>query len=100
MGFPTPLRPWLLDAGAEKWLGALTDPDGLLSAYTDRKALAELLTRHRNLQEDATDRIWRLLNLQLWGDLYITGRRDRWVTEGSANGSTKGMPGATVLAGP
>ena len=30
-------------------------------------------------QEDATDRIWRLLNLQLWGDLFLTGKRDeRW----------------------
>ena len=22
-----------------------------------------------------TDRIWRLLNLQLWGDIFITGKR-------------------------
>ena len=87
MGFPTPLQPWLLEAGAQHWLGALTDPDGLLAAYTNRKALDELLARHTSLQEDATDRIWRLLNLQLWGDLFLTGRRERWLT------------GATVLAG-
>ena len=87
MGFPTPLRPWLLEAGAQHWLGALTDPDGLLAPYTNRVALDELLARHRNRQEDATDRIWRLLNLQLWGDIFLTGRRDRW------------MAGATVLAG-
>ena len=31
-------------------------------------------------------RIWRLLNLQLWGDLFITGRRDRW-WDGIAVGS-------------
>jgi asparagine synthase (glutamine-hydrolysing) len=36
-----------------------------------------LLERQRSGKEDATDRIWRLLNLQLWGDIYITGRRDR-----------------------
>ena len=35
-----------------------------------------LLERHRQGAEDATDRIWRLLNLQLWGDLFLTGRRD------------------------
>jgi hypothetical protein len=28
--------------------------------------------------EDATDRLWRLLNLQLWGDVFLTGKRDRW----------------------
>jgi asparagine synthase (glutamine-hydrolysing) len=84
MGFPTPLRPWLLEEGARPWLDALTDPDGLLAAYTDRKALNELLSRHRNLHEDATDRIWRLLNLQVWGDLFLTGRRDRWASEALA----------------
>jgi hypothetical protein len=26
--------------------------------------------------EDSTDRIWRLLNLQLWGDLFLTGRKN------------------------
>jgi hypothetical protein len=30
---------------------------------------------HQRGQVDA-DRIWRLLNLQLWGDLYFTGRRE------------------------
>jgi asparagine synthase (glutamine-hydrolysing) len=87
MGFPTPLRPWLLDPNTQNLLGALSDPDGLLAAYTDRSALEGLLARHRNRQEDATDRLWRLLNLQLWGDLFLTGRRDRWMT------------GAAVLAG-
>ena len=25
-----------------------------------------------------TDRLWRLLNLQIWGDTFITGRDTRW----------------------
>jgi asparagine synthase (glutamine-hydrolysing) len=36
-----------------------------------------LLSRHQAGIEDATDRIWRLLNLQLWGDLFVTGRSGR-----------------------
>jgi asparagine synthase (glutamine-hydrolysing) len=36
-----------------------------------------LIARHRSGHEDATDRIWRLLNLQLWGDLFLTGRREQ-----------------------
>jgi asparagine synthase (glutamine-hydrolysing) len=36
-----------------------------------------LIDRHRSGREDATDRIWRLLNLQLWGDLFLTGRREQ-----------------------
>jgi hypothetical protein len=35
-----------------------------------------LIDRHRSGFEDSTDRIWRLLNLQLWGDLFLTGRNN------------------------
>jgi hypothetical protein len=43
--------------------------------------VAHLLERHANGWEDATDRIWRLLNLQLWGDIFITGRCGRGAFE-------------------
>src|SRR5579864_1348008 len=78
MGFPTPLRQWLLDPRAEPLYSALRTPDGLLASYLDMSAVESLIHRHRSGSEDATDRIWRLINLQLWGDLFLTGRRDRW----------------------
>jgi asparagine synthase (glutamine-hydrolysing) len=57
----------------------LRSKDGLLASYIDSSALDALLARQVSGQEDATDRIWRLLNLQLWGDLFLTGKRDaRW----------------------
>jgi asparagine synthase (glutamine-hydrolysing) len=37
-----------------------------------------LIERHRDGFEDSTDRLWRLLNLQIWGDVFITGREERW----------------------
>ena len=80
MGFPTPLRPWLLESGAKHLIDSLTDSGGLLAEYTDRRALEGLIARHMQRQEDATDRLWRLLNLQMWGDLFVTGKRDRWMT--------------------
>ena len=52
--------------------------DGFVAAYCDLKEIETLVNRHRSGAEDATDRLWRLLNLQLWGDVFITGRRDRW----------------------
>jgi asparagine synthase (glutamine-hydrolysing) len=79
MGFPTPLRKWLLDSRADVLYAALRVKDGLLAAYMDASALERLLERHKGGQEDATDRIWRLLNLQLWGDVFLTGKREhRW----------------------
>jgi asparagine synthase (glutamine-hydrolysing) len=77
MGFPTPLRQWLLDPRAHVLYDALRARDGLLAAYIDWSALDRLLERHKGGLEDATDRIWRLLNLQLWGDLFLTGKQ-RW----------------------
>jgi asparagine synthase (glutamine-hydrolysing) len=76
MGFPTPLRSWLLDARAEPLFKLLLDRNGMLSEYVDLKYVGSLIERHRNQSEDATDRLWRLLNLQLWGDLFLLGKRE------------------------
>jgi asparagine synthase (glutamine-hydrolysing) len=78
MGFPTPLKQWLLDPRAERLYSAVLARDGFVAAYCDLKEIETLVNRHRSGVEDATDRLWRLLNLQLWGDVFLTGRRDRW----------------------
>jgi len=79
MGFPTPLRQWLLDPRAGSLYGILLERGGLLSSLVDPAALDRLIGRHVRGEEDATDRIWRLLTLQVWGDLFLTGKREqRW----------------------
>lgn len=78
MGFPTPLKDWLRDARAEQLFSAILSRDGFVAEYLDRKEMEGLINRHRSGIEDATERLWRLLNLQLWGDVFITGKRERW----------------------
>jgi asparagine synthase (glutamine-hydrolysing) len=78
MGFPTPIRQWLRDERAAPLFAAILDRDGFAAEYLSLEPVRELIERHQRGFEDATDRVWRLLNLQLWGDLFITGRRDRW----------------------
>ena len=78
MGFPTPLRQWLMEPRAEALIGALRRRDGLLADYVDPGELDRLIEQHRTGLIDATDRIWRLLNLQIWGDVFLTGNRQRW----------------------
>ena len=78
MGFPTPLKQWLLEPAAARLYDALLEKDSLLGEYLDHRRLESLLTRHRNGVEDATDRVWNLLNLQIWGDIFLNGRRERW----------------------
>lgn len=76
MGFPTPLRSWLRQSQAAPLYAYIEDSEGLLAAHLDRTQLRALIERHRSGGIDATDRLWRLLNLQVWGDLHITGRRE------------------------
>jgi asparagine synthase (glutamine-hydrolysing) len=77
MGFPTPIRQWLRDDKASGMLQGLLGRDGFVAEYLHLEPVSKLMERHRQGTLDATDRLWRLLNLQLWGDLYFTGRRER-----------------------
>jgi asparagine synthase (glutamine-hydrolysing) len=76
MGFPTPLRDWLMDSRAESLFSILRQKDGLIQSYLDPHAVESLLDRHQRGLEDATDRIWRLLNLQIWGNVCLGGKQD------------------------
>ena len=68
MGFPTPLRAWLLEPGAKPWLDRLTAPDSFLSNYLDVTAVRRLRENHERGFKDSTDSLWRLLNFEIWAD--------------------------------
>jgi asparagine synthase (glutamine-hydrolysing) len=78
LGFPTPIRAWLLQDRARGLIEYLRDPDGILATYVNRAFMDDMLDKHYRGVHDATDRIWRLLNLQVWGDMYLTGRREQF----------------------
>ena len=78
MGFPTPLSAWFRDPKAKPLWKALCARDGFLGGYLNLDAVRSLIERQCSGFEDATDRLWRLLNLQIWGDIFITGREERW----------------------
>jgi asparagine synthase (glutamine-hydrolysing) len=79
MGFPTPLRQWLRHPRAGNLFQIMRAKDGLLASCIDPVALDQLLHLQLSGREDATDRVWRLLTLQLWGDMFLTGKREeRW----------------------
>jgi asparagine synthase (glutamine-hydrolysing) len=78
MGFPTPLRSWLTDERAKPMMDRLRSRDGLLADYIDSTELNAIIGRHQSGSIDATDRLWRILNLQIWGDVFLTGNRERW----------------------
>src|SRR5262249_12888589 len=63
MGFPTPIRQWLRSEQAQPLFAALQDSRGFAAKYVAMDELKPLISRHMANQEDATDRLWRLLNL-------------------------------------
>jgi len=77
MGFPTPLRDWLKHPRLEPALASLGSHNSFLAEYLEIGEIQGLLERHRSGFEDSTDRIWRLLNLEVWGQLFFTGNRER-----------------------
>jgi asparagine synthase (glutamine-hydrolysing) len=92
MGFPTPIRQWLMDSRAKPLFDTLRQKDGVIQSFLDKQAVETLLDRHQRGLEDGTDRIWRLLNLQIWGDTFLTGKMETTATplvSGSGHHSRK-----------
>ena len=73
MGFPTPLKQWLREPAADALYRGLQAKDSLLAEYFNKEQLDGLIARHRSGKEDATDRLWCLINLQTWGDIFLRG---------------------------
>jgi asparagine synthase (glutamine-hydrolysing) len=68
MGFPTPLRKWLVDPAVRPLLERLTRRDSFLSQYLAPEVIGRLVAGHEAGFQDNTDRLWRLLNLELWAE--------------------------------
>lgn len=103
MGFPTPLRSWLRSSRAEELFASLLSKDSLIASNFDLKNVDNLLARHRAGIEDCTDRIWRLLNLQIWGDVFLSGNPGaRWnrlmTVPPAAKGTVKNRDETTIAS--
>jgi asparagine synthase (glutamine-hydrolysing) len=90
MGFPTPLRDWLRLKQAQPLLDLLLSSQGLIGEYLNRDAVRRLVERHHGGVEDGTDRLWRLINLEMWGQTFFgnsTGPFSRETLAGASLGS-------------
>ncbi|MGB7155148.1 MAG: asparagine synthase (glutamine-hydrolyzing) [Candidatus Acidiferrales bacterium] len=73
MGFPTPWRGWLEGAHLTDVAKLLTEPRSVSRRLFKAQAVERLFTEHRARLHDHGDRIWRLLNLELWLRIFIDG---------------------------
>ncbi len=75
LGFPTPLQKWFSGTGAESVRKILLSERSLDRGLFKRSALEQLFTEHAS-ETDHTDRLWRLLNLEIWHRVFFDADRE------------------------
>ena len=73
MGFPTPWAFWLKGAQLDALERLLFEPRTQDRGYFKKGAVRKLFAEHRAGRRDHGNRIWRLLNLELWERVCIEG---------------------------
>lgn len=73
LGFPTPWSGWLVGPQLDLIQDTLLDSRSIDRGYFKRDSVERLFREHRARHRDNYDRIWRLLNLELWHRVCIEG---------------------------
>jgi asparagine synthase (glutamine-hydrolysing) len=73
LGFPTPWSSWLAGPQLDVVQNMLLEPRSLDRGLFKRQAIERLFNEHRAHYRDHYDRIWRLLNLELWHRVCLEG---------------------------
>jgi asparagine synthase (glutamine-hydrolysing) len=92
MGFPTPVGRWLRQASApllrEFVCGGRAGERGLL----EPRGVARLVEEHRRGARDHGERLWLLLNLEIWQRIFIDGEPAARVMDAVAPAATSRAP--------
>jgi asparagine synthase (glutamine-hydrolysing) len=70
-GFPTPWRAWLSKGRLDEIERLLLEPRSQQRGLFRPGSLKRLFSQHRGRVVDHSDRIWRLLNLELWHRVFV-----------------------------
>jgi asparagine synthase (glutamine-hydrolysing) len=73
MGFPTPWTYWLAGPQLDDLQRMLLDERSLRRGFFNENYLQQLFAEHRRGHRDHGNRIWRLLNLEIWMRVCIDG---------------------------
>jgi asparagine synthase (glutamine-hydrolysing) len=73
VGFSTPLASWLRGPQLELVENMLLSDRSVSRGLFQRESLRRLFRQHRANQYDHTDRIWRLLNFEIWQRVFLDG---------------------------
>lgn len=73
MGFPTPWAYWLAGPQLEEIERLLSEPRSRARGLFQAKTIRRIFAEHREGHRDHGNRIWRLLNLELWQRVFLDG---------------------------
>jgi asparagine synthase (glutamine-hydrolysing) len=73
LGFPTPWSGWLAGPQLDSIRDMLLEPRSVQRGFFKAGSVEQLINEHRAGYRDHYDRIWRLLNLELWQRIYVDG---------------------------
>ena len=71
MGFPTPWKRWLSGASFPYVDQLLTSPRAVARGLFRPERVQQIVHEHRLAKYDHADKLWRLLNLELWHRVFI-----------------------------
>lgn len=81
LGFPTPWSGWLAGPRLDSIEKLLLEPRSMRRGYFKPEAIGRLFAEHRAKYRDHYDRIWRLLNLELWHRVCLEGESDKFLRQ-------------------
>jgi asparagine synthase (glutamine-hydrolysing) len=81
LGFPTPWSGWLSGPQLDWIENLLLEARSLERGYFKPESLEKLFREHRASYRDHYDRIWRLLNLELWHRVCLEGENRSFSAE-------------------
>jgi asparagine synthase (glutamine-hydrolysing) len=84
LGFPTPWSGWLAGAQLDEIESLLLETRTMERGFFRQSAVEKLFREHRVRYRDHYDRIWRLLNLELWHRVCLEGESHEWAGHSSA----------------
>jgi len=75
MGFPTPWAHWMAGEALDNVERTLLNSRSLDRLLFKTEAIQHLFTEHRARRRDHGNRIWRLLNLEIWQRIFFDGEK-------------------------
>lgn len=86
MGFPTPWACWLAGPQLEEIERLLLEPQSTARGLFKPEYVRRIFNEHRAGRRDHGNRIWRLLNLELWQRVFLDGvpAPDVWLAQSTS----------------